>query len=136
MAPGDACRKDKACRWLRDDPGLAPKWGGAVALALEDGGASAIVGIDDFTVGEALALGQSARLLTDGAMGLQGGVEVCCQARARRLAQWRGALKALLGGLGQRGNRQAMLQQRCFRLADQAHKDFALAPALPAKATH
>lgn len=29
-----------------------------------------------------------------------------------------------------------MLQQRCFRLADQAHKDFAWAPAVPAKATH
>jgi hypothetical protein len=87
-------------------------------------------------VGEALALGQSARWLTDGAMGLQGGVEVCCQARARRLAPLRGALKAWLGGLGQRGTRNAMRQQRCFRLADQAYKDVALAPALPAKATH
>jgi hypothetical protein len=136
MAPGDACRNDKAWRWRRDDPGLAPKWGGAVALALEDGGDSAIVGINDCTVGEALARGQSARWLTDGAMGLQGGVEVCCQARARRLAPWRGALKAWLGGLGPRGHRHAMRPQRCCRLADQAHQDVALAPAWPAKAPH
>ena len=45
-----------------DQAGFSPKLGGAVALAFANGGNGGIVGIDDFTLPEGLAVGQSAGL--------------------------------------------------------------------------
>jgi hypothetical protein len=136
IAYGEMGGKDKACGGLRDDPRLAPKLGRTVAFALEDGGNSAIVGIDDFAVAQPLALSQPTRLFADIVMGLQRGLQVASQAFALALGEMGRAQEALLCGLGQRGKGAAKFQKLLFSLTHQADEDVPLAPALAAKAAH
>jgi hypothetical protein len=128
--------KDKAGGGLRDDSGLAPKLGRTVAFALEDGRNSAVVRIDDFTLTQPLALRQPARLFADGVIGFQRCLQLAHPALALALGQLGRALETLLCGLCQCGNGTSPLQQLLFGLAHQRHEDFALPPALPAKAAH
>ena len=58
IALGHTIGKDKARGRFRHNTGLSTKLGGAIALPFEDGGNGGIVGIDDFTVAEFLALGE------------------------------------------------------------------------------
>ena len=69
-------------------------------------------------------------------MGLQRGLQVAPPAFALALGQMGRAVDAVLCGLGQGGNGATTLSQRLFRVAYQRHEDFALPPALAAKATH
>ena len=78
-------------------PGLAAKLGGAVALALANGRNGGIVGVDDFAVGQRLALRQPAGLVCDPVMGLERGRELGVQARPLVLRQLRRAVQALPG---------------------------------------
>ena len=68
--------KDKAGGGFRHEAGFAPKLGRAIALPFEDGSNGQIVGIDEFTVAELLALGQPARLLADLRLGGQGAAQL------------------------------------------------------------
>ena len=63
---------------LGENPGLAAKLGGAVALAFADRGNGGIVGIDDFTAGQGLAVGEAARLGDNLLMGDRGRASAWC----------------------------------------------------------
>ena len=65
-------RKHEAGGGLGDNPRLAAKLGGAVALAFADRGNGGIIGIDDFTVRQGLAVGEAAGLGGDLLMGGEG----------------------------------------------------------------
>lgn len=69
-------------------------------------------------------------------MGLQRGAELGHKTLALSLREMERALEALLRGLCQRHDGLSKLKQLRFGLAYKAHQHFALAPALPAKATH
>ena len=136
VAYGHPGGKDKARGRLREDAGLATKLGWAIALAFANGGHGGIVGIDDFPVGQLFAVGQSSRLCTDLLMRPLRCAQVACQALPLGRAQRGRVLEGLLRLQRQRGDGAAHLQQLCFRLAHQLHEDFALPPALSAKAAH
>src|SRR5215813_702912 len=70
-----AVRKDKARGWVRCDTGLPAKLGGTIALAFDDGRNGEIVGIDQFTVPQFLALSEPSGLLADVRMTVQGRLE-------------------------------------------------------------
>ena len=97
IAHGQMQGKDEARRWLGDNPRLAAKLGGAVAFALANGRNGGIVGVDDFAVGQRLALRQPAGLVCDPVMGLERGRELGVQARPLLLRQLRRAVQALPG---------------------------------------
>ena len=63
--------KDKARHGVRRDPRLATKLPWAIALAFEDGSDGEIVGIDEFTVTEFVALGEACGLRADVRMAAQ-----------------------------------------------------------------
>ena len=65
IALGHEVGKDKTGRGFRGDAGLSAKLRRAIALAFDNGGNGGIVGIDQFTVAELLALGQPGGLFTD-----------------------------------------------------------------------
>ena len=136
VAHGQMQSKDEAGGWLSNNPGLAAKLGGAVALAFANGGNGGIVGINNFTLGQDLAIGKPAGLGKDLVMGCESAGELSAQAPLLVLRQVRRALHALLRGPRQPYNWLPGLQQLRFRLAHQGHKHLALAPALAAKAAH
>jgi hypothetical protein len=128
--------KDKARRGLREDTGLPTKLGRAIALAFHDGGNGGIVRIDDFTVTQSFALRQPLRLFTDVLLRRQRRAQGAGQALARRRVQMGRRLEGLLRLLRQHPNGHPKLQKLRFGLAHQLHEDFALPPALAAKAVH
>src|SRR6266850_8318017 len=128
--------KDEAGGWFGNNPGLAAKLGGAVALAFANGGNRGIVGIDNFTLGQGFAVGEPTGLGGDLVMGCEGSFELGVQALPLALSQLRRALHVRLRGPRQQPHRLPSLQQLLFRLAHQRHKHFPLAAALPAKAAH
>ena len=133
---GHTLRKDKAGSRVRRDPGLPPKLGGAIALAFEDGGDREIVGIDEFTVTEFLAVGELFGLLADVRMAAQRRVACLGYPLALAVAQ-RGRLgQQLLGLLPKCCNGLANLQKLPFGVTHKLHKDFPLPSALAAKAPH
>ena len=132
----DAIGKDKARGRVRGDTGLAAKLCRTIALAFEDGSDREIVGIDQFTVRQFLAVGEPCGLLADVGMAAQGGVERFRDTCALGVTQRHGLVQEMLGLLPQGGHRLAKLQEFLFRLAHQFHKDVALPPALAAKAPH
>jgi hypothetical protein len=85
---------------------------------------------------QSLALGEATRLRADSAMGLQRYLQVALHALPLALGQMSRALEALLGRLGQCSDGASQCQKLLFGLAHQADEDFALAPALAAKAAH
>ncbi len=125
--------EDKTCRGLRDNPGLAPKLGGAIALAFDNGGDGRIVRVDDFTVAELLALGEPSRLFDNVVMGVTGLLQRCVQALASDLTKMHGALQARLSGLCQSGDRRPESEQARFRVTYQTQEHLALATTLAAK---
>ena len=90
--------EDEARGGLGDKPGLAAKLGGAVALALANRGNRGIVGIDDFTLGQEFALGESTGLGGNLLMGGESAAELGVQALPLLCGQLHRALHALLGG--------------------------------------
>ena len=136
IAHGQLRGEHEARGGLGDNSRFAAKLGRAVALAFADRGNGGIVGIDDFTAGQGLAVGEVPRLGGDLLMGGQGRGQRGVPARPLVRRQLGGALYLRLRGLCQRHHRLARRQQLRFRLAHQTHKDFPLAPALPPKAAH
>ena len=128
--------KDKARRWLGDNPRLAAKLGGAIAFAFANGRNGGIVGVDDFAVGQRLALRQPAGLVFDPLMGLERSRELGVQARPLVLRQLRHTVQALLHGPSQGQDLASTLQQLRLGLAYQCHKHFPHPPALSAEAAH
>ena len=117
IARGHPGGKDKAGRGFREQPRCAAKLGWAIACAFEDGRNGSVVGIDDFAVGQPLALGQAACLGTKGVMGLYRCLPLAGQAVTLRLGQMRGLLETVLCSLCEGSNGAAQLQQLLFSLA-------------------
>src|SRR5713226_2799152 len=128
--------KDEARGWLDDNPWLAAKLSGTVALPFANRSNGQIVGIDDFAMGQRLAIGQPAGLFFDVLMGRYGSCELRVQTLTLPLRQVRAAVQALLRCLGQRKNLMPNFQQVLLGLAYQRHKHLALPAALPAEAAH
>ena len=63
--------KDEACGHLCNDAGFFSELRRTVALAFLDGSNRRIVGVDDFTVIQLLAIDQLSRLFFDMSMGFQ-----------------------------------------------------------------
>ena len=101
--------KDKAGGGFRHEAGFAPKLGRAIALPFEDGSNGQIVGIDEFTVAELLALGQPARLLADLRLGGQGAAQLPGQPLPLNGGERLGLLQELLSLPAQHRNRRAEL---------------------------
>ena len=80
---------------------IKPPVRGTIALALHNGGNGGIMGIDDFTVGQLLALGQPPRLRADVPMRFLRRAQVSGQALPRGHAQMGGLLEGLVGLLRQ-----------------------------------
>ena len=133
---GHTMRKDEARGRVRRKAGLTPKLCGTIALAFEDGCDSEIIGIDQFTVRQFLAVGEPGGLLADVCMAAQGRAERFGDTLALGVTQRRRLVQALLGLLPQGGNRLAKLQELLFRLAYQFHQDLALTTTLATKAAH
>ena len=133
---GHAVRKDKARGRVRRDAGLTTKLCGTIALALDDGRDGEIVGIDQFTVEQCLALGEPGGLLADVGMAAQGRLERRGDPLALGVTERRRLVQEPLGLLPQRGNGCSKLQKLLLRVAHQAHQDSALTTALAAKAPH
>jgi hypothetical protein len=68
--------KDEASGWLGDNPRLAAKLRGAVTFAFANGRNGGVVGVDDFAVGQGLALGEPAGLVCNPVMSLAGSSEL------------------------------------------------------------
>ena len=136
IAHGCTGGKDEACGGLREDAGFATELGWAIALAFHNGGNRGIVGIDDFTVTQTLALGQAARLLADLVMRFDGGAQIACQALLSGGAQMGGLVEGLLCFLRELSDGAADLQELPCGVAYQFHEDLALPPALATKAAH
>jgi len=128
--------KDKPRRGLTENPGLAPKLGGTVTLAFANRGKGGIVGIDNFTLCQRLAVRQPPRLADNLLMGLQRERQGDVPAGLLVLGQLGRGLHLRLGGLGQRCYGRAGPQQVRFGLPHQMHKHFALPATLPSKAAH
>src|SRR5713226_1020392 len=128
--------EDKARGGLGENAGFAAKLGGTVTLAFANRCNGEIVGIDEFTLGQRLAMGEAAGLSGDLLVGREGRLELGVQACPLALRQLPRAVYALLRGPRQLHHRLPALQQLRFRLAHHAPKPFALAPALAAKAAH
>src|SRR5215475_1208085 len=128
--------EDEARGRLGDNAGFAAKLGGAITLAFADRGNREIVRIDDFTVGQRLALSEAAGLGGDLLVGRESRLELGVQACPLVCGQMRGALYARLRGPCQPYHLVPGRQQLLFRLAHQRHKHLPLAPALPPKAAH
>ena len=69
-------------------------------------------------------------------MRVASGLQVATQALALDRTQGGRLVEEIVRFLGPGLNATAQVQQLLFRLAHQCDEDFALAPALPAKATH
>ena len=136
IAHGQMPGKDETRRWLGDNARLTAELGRAVALALADGRDGGIVRIDNLAVGQGLALRQPAGLVLDPAMRRERGRELGLQTPLLLVRQLRRAVQACVGGLRQRQDLRAQLQQLRLRLAYQCHKDLPHPPALPTKAAH
>ena len=136
MAHGQMPGNHKTGRWLGNHARLTPELGRAVAFALANGGDGGIVRIDDLAVGQGLPLRQPAGLVRDPAMRLERGQELGLQTPLLLVRQLRRAVQACVGGLRQRHDLLAQLQQWRLRLADQCHKDLPHPPALATKAAH
>ena len=92
-------RKHKAGGGLGEKTGLAAKLGGAVTLAFADRGNGGIVGIDDFTPRQGLAVGEAARLGDNLLMGDESESQRGVPARPLVCRQLGGALDLRLGGV-------------------------------------
>jgi hypothetical protein len=108
----------------------------AIALAFDNGSTSGIVGIDQFTVAELLALGEPRGLPADVLMGAHRRAQLMGKTRALRLTQRLCLFKTLLGLLSEGFDGLAKFQELLFGLANQLDKDMRLAPAAAAKAPH
>ena len=131
-----AVRKDKAGGGVRRAAGLAAKLRGTIALAFEDGSDREIIGIDQFTVTQFLAVREQGGLLADVGMAAQGRVERLSDTLALGVPECRGLGQEMLGLLPQGWNGLAKLQELRFRLAHQLYKDLALPTTLAAKTSH
>jgi len=129
-------RKDKAGSGLGEQTDFAPELGWTIAFAFDDRGNGGVIRMDDFALTELFALGQALRLFGDLPMRVARGLQVASQALALRLAQVGVLVQERLCLLGPERNGTAQLQQVLCGLAHQRDQDFALAPALAAKATH
>ena len=98
VSHGHMQAKDEARRWLGNNSGLATKLGGAVALPLANGRNGGIVGVDNFAVGQRLALREPAGLVCNPVMRLERGGELGIQACPLLLRQRRCPMQTLLGG--------------------------------------
>lgn len=133
---GHTVCEDKARGRVRRDPRLATKLHGAIALAFEDGSHGEIVGIDQLTVLEFLAVGEPGGLLADVRMVAQRLGARLGETLALGLAQGRRLSQEVLRLLSQRGDGLAKLQELVFRVTYQFHEDLALTTTLAAKAPH
>jgi hypothetical protein len=133
---GQMQAKDEACRGLRNNARFTAKLRGAVAFALTNGRNGGVVGVDDFAVGQCLALREPSRLLFDPLLSLECCCELIVQALSLGLRQLWSTAHIGVGGLRQGPDLIALCQQLPLRLPDQPHKHFPHAPALSAKATH
>ena len=130
IAHGQMQGKDEARRWLGDNPRFAAELGGAVAFARADGRNGGIVRVDNLTVGQGLALRQSAGLVCDPVMRLQSGRKLGVQTRLLGLRQ-------RAPGQPAPGARPVPdLQQLRLGLAHQRHKHVSHPPTLAAEAAH
>ena len=133
---GHTIGKDKARGRLRHNARFAAKLSRAIALPFDDGGNGGIVGIDDFTVAELLALRESLRLLTDVLLGLHRRVQLTGPTLTVGVLKVVGMVKELLCLLSKCLDGLAECQELSFSMAHQCHEDAALPPALAAKTTH
>jgi hypothetical protein len=102
------------------------KRGWAIALAVHDGGKRRLVGIDNFTMAQSLALGLESRLLADLLMCLDGSAQVACQPLLNGGAPMRGLVEVLLCYLRELSEGATDRQELRFGVAYPGHKDFAL----------
>ena len=136
IALGHQVGKDETRGRFRDDTGLSAKLRRAIALAFDNGSNRGIVGIDQFTVAELLALGEPLGLPADVLMGAHRRAQLTGKTRALRLTQRLWLFKTLLGLLGKGFDGLAKFQELLFGLANQLDKDMRVAPAAAAKAPH
>jgi hypothetical protein len=133
---GYAVCKDKARGRVRHDAGLTAKLRGTIAFPFEDGSAREIVGIDQLTVQQLLAMGEPGGLRADVGMAAQCRVERLSDTLALGVTERRRLVQEMLGLLPQCGNGLAKLQELLLRVAHQLYQDPALTTALAAKAPH
>lgn len=136
VSHGQMQAKDEARRWLGNHAGFAAKLGGAVALPFANGRNGRIVHVDNFAVGQRLALREPAGLVCNSVMRLDRGGELGIQACPLLLRQRRCPMQTLLGGPCQGQDLLSQCQQLRLRLAHQRHKHFSHPSALAAEAAH
>src|SRR5918992_1190810 len=128
--------KDEASRRFGNNARLAAELRGAIAFALANRRNRGIVRVDNFAVGQHLALRQPAGLVFDPLMGREGGGKLGVQARPLVLRQLWHTVQALLHGPSQGQDLASTLQQLRLGLAYQRHKHFSHPSTLPADAAH
>ena len=136
MTRGHTIGNDQARGRLRHNARFAAKLRRAIALPFDDGGNGGIVGIDDFTVAELLALGEAPRLRADVLLGLPRRVPCTGQTLTVGVLKVVGMGKELLGVLAKGCDGLAACQELSCSMAPQGHEDAALPPALAATTTH
>jgi hypothetical protein len=136
MTRGHTMGKEKARGRLRPKARLAAKRRRALALPFDEGGHGGLVGLDDLTGAELLALGESPRVRADVRLGLHRRVHLTGQTLTVGVLQVVGVLQELLGLLAKSWDGLAACKERSCRLAPHCHADAALPPALTAKTTH
>ena len=136
VSHGHMQAKDEARRWLGNHSGLATKLGGAVALPFAHGRNGRIVGVDNFAVGQRLALREPAGLVCNPVMRLERGGDLGIQACPLLLRQGRCPMQTLLGGPCQGQDLLSQCQPWRLRLAHQRHTHVSHPPALAAEAAH
>lgn len=128
--------KDKTGCWFRCDAGLSAKLRGTIALAFENRGKGEIVGIDQFTVAQLLALGQPGGLCTDVFMVAHRRGEGKGETLTLGLTQGERLFEALFGLEGKDFDRLAACQKLLFSMSHQLDKDMPLAATASAKTPH
>src|SRR5512145_1796398 len=136
MPLGHTLGKEQARGRCRDNPGLTPNLGGAIALACEDGGHGGIIGLHDFTGAELLAWREPPRLLPDALLGLPGCVQGTGPPLPLGVLEVVGLGTMLLRLRAKRGDGLAECQELPCGLAHPRHEDAALPPAAAAKTSH
>ena len=128
--------EDKTGRGFRGDAGLSPTLRRAITLAFNNRGNGGIVGVDQFTVVELLAVGKPCRLLPDVVMVAHRRGERQRETLTLRLAQGDRVFEALLGLEASGLNGLTQCKELVFGLTHQRHEDAPLPSATATKAPH
>ena len=136
IALGHQMGHDTTGGWFRGDAGLSTTRRGTMALAFEKGDKREIVGVDQVTVAQLLALGQPGRWFTDVFMVAQRRGEGKGETLTLSLTQGKRLCEALFGLEGKDFDRLAACQELLFSLSHQLDEDRPLAATASAKTPH